>query len=153
MDTERRGSVLQKNEKSCGALVIKQSDGIFYLLVLKHKFSENWSFPKGHVESGETEVQTALREVREETGLKIDLIDGFKERVVYYPKPNIRKQVVYFLGSVDENAGIRCQEEEIQEIKWVRLDSAQRIVKFRNDKRLIERAQKIVFSGSIFKSV
>lgn len=136
---------MQKKEKSCGALVVRRIENRFYLLVLRHKYSGNWSFPKGHVEKGETEMQTALREVKEETGLDIKLIDGFRESVVYYPKPNIRKQVVYFLGTVAPDVSFYPQEEEISEIKWVKLENAHHIVTFRNDKWLISRAKQTLF--------
>lgn len=96
------------------------------------------------MESGETEIETALREVKEETGLEIKLIDGFRESVVYSPRPNVRKQVVYFLGEAADDCEAQCQEEEIGEIKWVRLENAHRIVTFRNDKRLISRAKEIL---------
>ncbi len=144
---------MQKKEKSCGALVVRTFENKTYLLVLRHKYSGNWSFPKGHVEKGESETQTALREVKEETGLDITLIDGFRESVVYYPKPNIRKQVVYFLGTVPESVNVCRQEDEISEIKWVKLDNAQHIVTFRNDKWLISRAKQTLFRQKYPKRV
>ena len=73
--------------------------------------------PKGHMEEGESEVQTALREVKEETGLDIDLEDDFRQSVEYYPKPNVKKQVVYFLGHARNDHVVR-QEEEIGETRW-----------------------------------
>ena len=87
-----------KREKSCGALVVRKNGENFDLVLLRHRFGGHWSFPKGHVEAGESERQTALREVREETGLAIRLLDGFRESVEYFPKPGVKKQVVYFLG-------------------------------------------------------
>ena len=110
-------------------------------MLLKHRFGGHWSFPKGHVEEGETEIQTALREVKEETGLSITLEEGFRQSVEYYPRPNIKKQVVYFLGYAD-NDKIKRQEEEISEIRWVPLRYAHREVTFRNDKNLINHAKK-----------
>ena len=92
--------IIMKREKSCGALVYKWEGQTPCLLLLKHKFGGHWSFPKGHVEPGETEIETALREVREETGLELSLQEGFRESVEYFPKPYIKKQVVYFLGEV-----------------------------------------------------
>ena len=132
-----------RKEKSCGALVYRIKNGELELLLLKHRFGGHWSFPKGHVEEGETEVETALREVHEETGLTIQLEDGFRQSVEYYPRPNIRKQVVYFLGYADDDRTQR-QEEEISEIRWVPLKSAHREVTFRNDKNLINHAKKFL---------
>lgn len=134
-----------RKEKSCGALVYRIKNGELELLLLKHRFGGHWSFPKGHVEEGETEVETALREVHEETGLTIQLEDGFRQSVEYYPRPNIRKQVVYFLGYADDDR-TRRQEEEISEIRWVPLKSAHREVTFRNDKNLINHAKKFLRS-------
>ena len=132
-----------RKEKSCGALVYRIKNGELELLLLKHRFGGHWSFPKGHVEEGETEVETALREVHEETGLTIQLEDGFRQSVEYYPRPNIRKQVVYFHGYADDDR-TRRQEEEISEIRWVPLKSAHREVTFRNDKNLINHAKKFL---------
>lgn len=132
-----------RREKSCGALVYRTKNGEIELLLLKHRFGGHWSFPKGHVEEGESEVETALREVWEETGLHIALEEGFRQSVEYYPRPNIRKQVVYFLGYADDDR-TRRQEEEISEIRWTPLKSAHREVTFRNDKNLISHAKKFL---------
>ena len=59
-----------KKEKSCGAIVYREKDGVEILLI-KHKNGGHWAFPKGHVENKETEEETALREIREETGLTL----------------------------------------------------------------------------------
>ena len=107
---------MMKREKSCGVLVLRQQEDELYVVLLRHRFGGHWSFPKGHVEAGESERQTALREVREETGLTgIKLMDGFRESVEYSPKPGVKKQVVYFLGTTEQEKLIR-QEEEISEI-------------------------------------
>ena len=58
-------------EKSCGALVYRKKQDKVELLLIKHRNGGHWSFPKGHVESGENEYQTALREIKEETGLDL----------------------------------------------------------------------------------
>ncbi len=130
-----------KREKSCGALVYRKQDDKIELLVLKHRYGGHWSFPKGHVENGENEHQTALREVKEETGLSIDLLEGFRKSVEYYPKPNVKKQVVYFLGHARDDK-VKKQEEEVSEIKWVDLKEAHKVVTFRNDKNLIDEAKR-----------
>ena len=129
-----------KREKSCGAVVYRYNNDVLEVLLIRHRFGGHWSFPKGHVEEGENEFQTALREVKEETNLSIRLRDGFRESVEYFPKPYIKKQVVYFLGlSLGDTP--KRQEEEISELRWVPIDDAERMVSFANDKNLISRSR------------
>lgn len=135
-------------EKSCGALVIRKNDTATQMLLIKHKHGGHWSFPKGHVEGAETEVETALREVKEETGLDIKLINGYKEKVYYSPRVGIKKEVVYFLG---KSAWVEAipQEEEISETRWFDIDSVLKQVTFENDKRLIKHALKVIRKSNI----
>lgn len=88
------------------------------------------------MEGAETEMQTALREVKEETGLDISIQDGFRQAVEYFPKPNVRKQVVYFLGEA-QSVEFKMQEEEISRIIWTDIRKAYHMVTFKNDKNLI----------------
>lgn len=131
-------------EKSCGALVYRAQDDKIELLLIKNKNGGHWAFPKGHIEENETERQTAIREVKEETGYDICIEDKFRTSVNYKPKPDISKEVVYFLGSVC--GGEMCpQEEEISCIEWVEIERAQRIVTFENDRKLIIKAKSHIF--------
>jgi len=137
-----------KHEKSCGALVFRHRDGQTQLLLIKHRFAGHWSFPKGHVEQGENEFQTALREVKEETNLDIHILDGFRQCVEYFPKPHVKKQVVYFLAqAVTED--VHRQEEEVSETAWAEFEEAYRMVTFKNDKNLIRRAQEHLGSACV----
>ena len=131
-------------EKSCGALIYRKKQEKIELLLIKHRSGGHWSFPKGHVESGENELQTALREIKEETGLDVDLLDGFRQSVEYFPKPHVKKQVVYFLGSPDGDDTVHRQEEEISEYRWCLLDNADEMVTFKNDKNLINEAKRFL---------
>lgn len=132
-----------KQEKSCGALVYKLEGQAPFLLLIKHKYGGHWAFPKGHVETGETEEQTALREIKEETGLEVRLEEGFRESVEYFPKPYIKKQVVYFLAQVSGGQEQR-QEEEVSELRWYPMEEAQNQVTYPNDRRLIGNAKKFL---------
>ncbi|MBR5485681.1 MAG: NUDIX domain-containing protein [Oscillospiraceae bacterium] len=135
-----------KREKSCGALVYRKDNDKYKLLLVKHRYGGHWCFPKGHVEAGENETETALREVMEETGIQIDLQEGFRHVVEYYPKPNVKKQVVYFLGKAQYEE-YTMQEEEIREITWADMDKALYMVTFKNDKHLIREAKKYFASA------
>jgi len=81
-------------EKSAGAIVFRrEKDGAIKYLLLKHR-ADYWNFPKGIIEKGEGLKEAALREIREETGLKeVELIPGFKETVRYFFKVKYDYQV------------------------------------------------------------
>ena len=109
--------ILSLFHKSCGVLPYRIVDGRKEFLLVFEQFSQCWSIPKGHMEAGETEVETALRELFEETGLTAQL-DTSKTAVIEYPiSPVGRKQVVFYLGEVSGTP--RTQEGEIEGFKWV----------------------------------
>ena len=130
-----------KYEKSCGALVYRKSKGKIQLLLIKHSKGGHWSFPKGHVENYETETETALREVKEETGIDIVLQDNFRHTVTYNPSNSIEKDVVYFLGEA-KHSNVQRQIEEISDIKWVDFDKTLSLLTYNNDVYLLEEAHK-----------
>lgn len=134
------GSEIVEKEKSCGALVYSIQNQTKCLLLIKHKQGGHWSFPKGHVEAGESEHQTALREVKEETGLSIELLDGFRQQVTYSPRPGVSKDVVYFLGYAQDTRTQR-QESEISDLRWVDLDESAAYLTYDNDKMLLAKAK------------
>lgn len=71
-------------EKSCGAVVVREDAGQKEILLIRHN-AGHWAFPKGHMEEGETEVQTASREIQEETGLMVDIDGSFRTVITYSP--------------------------------------------------------------------
>ena len=91
-----------KLERSCGAVVFTRTEEEpMYVLVRSHK--GHYGFPKGHMETGETEEETALREIREETGLDARLISGFKETDEYpVNAEGDLKRVTFYLGEYTE---------------------------------------------------
>ena len=127
-------------EKSCGALVYCKQDEKTRLLLIKHKQGGHWSFPKGHVEKNETEIQTAKREVKEETGVSIEILDGFREQVNYSPRPGVSKDVVYFLGYASDSNTVR-QESEISELRWIDFERSNEYLTYENDRILLSSAR------------
>lgn len=106
--------------KSCGIIPYRKRDGKTEFLLLFQSFSKNWSFPKGHMEAGETELQTALREFFEETGLTAAPEPDLKTVLDYRISPVTQKQVVLFLGQVTGEPVV--QEPEIEAYRWVLAD-------------------------------
>lgn len=131
------------HEKSCGALVFRQDPktGQIYILMIRHKHGGHRSFPKGHVEAGETEHQTAIREVEEETAVRIRITSDFCEKVHYSPMPGVRKEVVYFLAFTDQRK-IRPRDGEIADVDWVAIENAERSLTHENDKIVFRAALK-----------
>lgn len=129
-----------QNEKSCGALVYRKYHGNTEILLIKHINSGHWSFPKGHVEGNETEVETALREIKEETGLDVIIDQSFRETVTYSPRRDTHKEVVYFVAKA-KNTAFTPQEDEIAEIKWVEIGRAGNVLSYENDKSIVNKAK------------
>ena len=115
--------------------------GQMYILMIRHKHGGHRSFPKGHVEAGETEKQTAIREVEEETCVRIRISSPFCEKVHYSPMPGVRKEVVYFLA-VTSQKYTHPQDGEIADVEWVPIENAERSLTHENDKIVLRAAMK-----------
>lgn len=130
-------------EKSCGAVVFRRNQSAVQYLLIKNKRSENWGFPKGHVEEGETDKQTAMREVLEETGLKINILPDFSAKSEYSIQGRVEKFVTIFLATTDDTSPC-IQEEEIDDYIWADYNNALRILKFDNDRSIMRQANKFL---------
>jgi len=131
-------------EKSCGAVVYKTSNkGIKYLLLNSIGLDSYWGFPKGHMEYSETEEETALREVFEECGLKVNLIDGFRATDKYNIDNFIEKEVVLFLGEAD-NSLIKIQVEEIEDYRWCNYEEAKSLLTYESGRRILSDTNKFL---------
>lgn len=130
-------------EKSCGALVLRrdEQDGKLYILMIRHKAGGHRSFPKGHMERGETEYMTAVREVYEETAVQIRIDIDFRETVRYHPLPGISKEVVYFLTETKQK-DIRPRQGEIAQVEWVPVEQAEDSLTHENDRTVFRAAMK-----------
>ena len=126
-------------EKSCGALVVRREGDSYYILMIRHKPKGNRSFPKGHMEAGETEYATALREVMEETAARVAIVSDFRSTVQYSPAPGVMKEVVYFLAFTT-NPDIKAREGEIAEVEWIPLERAEECLAHENDKTVFRAA-------------
>ncbi len=130
-------------EKSCGALIFyRNKQGVRVLLVKNHN-GRYWSFPKGHMELNETEKETAVREIKEETNLDVKIIDGFREVSDYCPFGNIKKRVVFFLAQAFTD-DVVDQAEEIDSHIWVDIQQARKNCTYENDLRVIDKAELLI---------
>ena len=129
-----------KIEKSCGAVVYTRQDGQikFALVQQMHGF---YGFPKGHVETGESEQETALREIYEEIGIKPTMVSGFRTEDEHpIPnKPGVIKQIVYFLAEYADQQ-IVFQQQELLSAPLVSYEEAMELFEFESSKRILKEA-------------
>ena len=133
-----------KYEYSCGAVVFtKQNDAVRYVIVRSR--GGTYGFPKGHRKKGESERQTALREILEETGLSVRLLPGFichdQHRIPN--KPGLAKRITYFLGSFS-NQEIVPQATELMSAELMSYDEAMERFQFGNTRRILEEAHRFL---------
>ena len=122
-----------RKEKSCGCIIIKDDK----VLLVYEKNRNFWGFPKGHMEKGENEIQTALREVKEEVGLDVQIDVNKRYTINYIINNEIDKtSVLYIAKPINEN--IVMQESEIENIKWCDFDEALHTLTFDNWKEMFK---------------
>ena len=125
-------------EKSCGAVIFR-NDGDWNVLLIRHAKGRHVSFPKGHVESGETESQTAEREILEETGLRVRVDRRFRAENRYNIRPDVQKLAVIFAALTDQ-AEITPQPEEIAEAFWLPVEEAAARLTYERDRKILRDA-------------
>lgn len=131
--------VLCLHQKSSGAVVYRYAPGLEFLLVCSQKH-RHWGIPKGNMEPGELENQTAIREVFEETGQRIDLEPPFREVIAFRMDDLPRyKQVAFFLAQGRATPLVRNPEEHC-DIAWVPWQRALELIPFPKDRGVLERA-------------
>ncbi len=125
-------------ERSCGAIVFREINEELRVLLVQHSAS-HWSFPKGHVENGESDCETAIREVKEETGIDIEISSDFSRASTYSPYPGARKTVIFFI--VDYLGGsLRPQLEEVQRVAWLKPADSMKYLVFDRDREIFKDA-------------
>ncbi len=135
-------------EKSCGAVVFRVINGERKFLLIKNKRSNHWGFPKGHIEEGETEEETAKREVLEESGIHIRIFPGFKDKSEYTIRGRIEKSVSIFLATTDDENTV-IQPEEIEDYVWLDYEEALKTLNHINDRNILQYAKKYIDDNGI----
>ena len=123
-----------KQEKSCGAVVYNPKKHSFLIIKM---LNGNWGFPKGHTEDQETDIQTAIREVTEETGINIEILDGFKKSIKYIPFPEVLKKVIFFIGITEEEK-VTIDRDEIEDYMWCSYEEALKMITYKPQRDVME---------------
>lgn len=132
-------------EKSCGIVIYRQWQKEIKFLLL-HYPNGHWDFPKGHVEKGEQEEETARRETKEETGIHdIQFEKKFRQKIEYTyqrEKQVYRKEVIFFLAKT-ETKEIEISHEHQNHI-WLRYEEALKKLTFENAREVLKKTQQFL---------
>lgn len=120
-----------KYEKSCGAVIFDNDKVLVIQQVAGH-----WGFPKGHVEQGETELETAKREIKEETNLDVEIDETKRFVEKYSPAEGVEKEVVFFVAK-KIGGDIKVQEEEVKATEWLYPNEAMDRLTYETSKNIL----------------
>jgi 8-oxo-dGTP pyrophosphatase MutT (NUDIX family) len=141
-------------EKSCGAVIFtKEDDGIKYLLL--NYSAGHWDFVKGNVEPNESEKQTVVRELQEETSITgAQFMNGFREAIVYFYRRQgltIHKEVVFFLMEAFTNK-VELSFEHVGYV-WLDYQHALEKLTFKNSKDVLLKAHDFLKKMGVIKPI
>ena len=120
--------------QAAGGLVVRRHHGALQIVVVHRPEQQDWSFPKGKLDPRETFEAAALREVREETGMACRLL-RFIGHTEYVDRKGRPKAVAYWVMAAE--AGFFTPNEEVDELRWLALEAASRILSYPRDRELI----------------
>ena len=127
-----------QREYSAGAVVYTRIDGVYHFALVVER-NGDCGLPKGHLEQGENEHQAALREIREELGLDVVFVPGFRRVIDYTLRNGKTKFVTYFLATY-EGQNISVNPSEVSDAYLLPFEQAIEALKFPKSKRTLELA-------------
>lgn len=135
---------MAKNERSAGFVVFRTIGGSREFLLLD--YGRHWDLPKGHVEKGEKELDTALRELREETGIvEPQVIPDFRQEINYYfrdkKKGLVHKTVAFFLARTHFSSDEIILSREHEGFEFLPYDTAMKRITFPTARKILQGAE------------
>jgi 8-oxo-dGTP pyrophosphatase MutT (NUDIX family) len=137
-----------KKDHAYGVIVYYVENETVFFLILK-QVQGHWSFPKGHSEKNEKKLETALRELKEETGIsEVELVsEDIQITDEYVIKPDsskpVHKYVEFYIGRA-EDRDVIMQEGEIFEYKWITPEDGDSILTYDSSKRILKSANDLI---------
>ena len=140
------------SDQSFGVVpVFIHQDGKIEVCVVQQKGGAHWCFPKGHPEKDETPLETAKRELKEETGLEFEslLFNEVLNEVYSFRRKqcHVRKRVTYYICKV-KNQKLHLQEHEVVDAKWLEINFAPSVFTFEEGKKVCRKAATLLQGGN-----
>lgn len=137
-------------EFSCGIVPVRKGKTGWSVLLIQHGSAHYWGFPKGHGEPGESALETASRELFEETHLNVKkLISETKLETTYFfvkAGTTIRKTVFFFVAEV--SGKLELQAEELSDARWMSFAEAEKLITYDTDRTILKKAHAVLENTS-----
>ncbi|MEI7926259.1 MAG: NUDIX hydrolase [Chloroflexota bacterium] len=133
---------MSRTAMSAGGIVFRRAEEGIEIVLVGRTAERLWALPKGTPDAGETVEETALREVREETGLEVRIVDTVGQVEYWYTAPDgerVQKTVHYFL--MEPTGGDTANHDhEFDKVEWRHLSEAERLLTHKNQLPMLHRA-------------
>ena len=133
---------MSRTAVSAGGIVFRRAEEGIEIVLVGRNAERLWALPKGTPDVGETIEETALREVREETGLEVRIVDTVGQVEYWYTAPDgerVQKTVHYYL--MEPTGGDTAQHDhEFDRVEWRHMSEAERLLTHRNQLPILHRA-------------
>ncbi len=131
-------------EKACGCVPWRRNKNGNFEVLMIHRVEGFWEFPKGKQDEGESDLETAKRELKEETNLEgvLDSENAFEEHYTIERDGEIREKLVrFFLCHVTQSENIILEPSEVRECAWLNLDEIEERATFPQMKKIAHQAR------------
>lgn len=133
------------HDQSYGVIPLRMEKGEWNVFLICHT-AGHWGFPKGHAEDKETPLQSALRELKEETNLEADSLlfqDPLEEDYNFKRSgKTIEKKVLYYI--IKAKGKVNLQTDEISDGKWLSFEDAHQTITFEEVRKLLSQVKKLL---------
>ena len=132
-------------EESFGIIPLRHTGDEWTVFIILHKHGNHWGFPKGKGDHGEHPLESAKRELKEETGLTVEKLlqeEPISEEYTFYRhSKKVQKNVHYFPAIV--SGALLLQPEEIRDGKWLPFQEAQEQLTFEEAKKVCRKIEEL----------
>jgi 8-oxo-dGTP pyrophosphatase MutT (NUDIX family) len=122
--------------RAAGGVVVRGHGGDREVMLIHRPHREDWTFPKGHLEPGESDLEAACREVAEETGLVVTPVRELGASA-YLDKNGRPKAVRYWEMRVEDGTAAGIPDDEVDEARWVTIADAALLLTYPDDRALL----------------